>query len=539
MRLRTPPTRTREKKTPLKAARSNPKKAEARNQFPRVKSRSDALAVQVASFHTNNSADWSKVMDSIILKRFKEAAKHVKAYREFLDEKHIDPDSINKPRDIPTIPPITKKNYLRAHRWEDLCHSDSLKDMPLVLTATSGSTGEPFYIPRADDVHRDAETYHWLFLERSGLDPRIPTLVIVGFGMGVWIGGMITYEAFHRISRYRWPLTILTPGVNKKEIFDALNHIGSSYKQLVLCGYPPFIKDLIDDGVDQGIKWEQWNMRVVCAAEAFSEHFRDHIMQKIGAKDPYRSIMNIYGSAELGSMATETPLSILLRRLAIENRPLYAKLFSEAHRLPTLAQFVPSILTFEAGTEGQLYVTGGGVLPFVRYDIGDKGGVFSFADAERMCKESGIDLPTEAKRAGIADTVMELPFVYLYERADLSTKLYGAIIYPEHIKIGLQKKKFERLITGRFSMTTEYDPQHNEYLELNIELRPDVKVSEAERSALVDSIVKSLSASSGEYLNNHRSMPGRVTPHLVFWPHEHPKYFPPGIKQKWVIPNKV
>jgi len=49
-----------------------------------------------------------------------------------------------------------------------------------------------------------------------------------------------------------------------------------------------------------------------------------------------------------------------------------------------------------------------------------------------------------------------------------------------------------------------------------------------------ESVVQSLCASSGEYQNNRANMGDRVAPRIVFWPHEHPKYFPPGIKQKWV-----
>jgi len=491
-------------------------------------------AASLATLPENDSARWAQVNAGTILKRFREAHKSVPAYRKFLDEQGIDPTSIRSVRDIKKIPPVSKANYLRAHPWESLCKIDSLANDALVLTATSGSTGAPFYIPRTDEVHEAATVFHRLFIDRSGLDPRKPTLVVVCFGMGVWIGGMLTYEAFRRISQRGWPLTVITPGVSKKEIFDALRHIGRFHHQIILCGYPPFIKDIVDDGVRQGIKWKQWDVRVVCAAEAFSEHFREYIMRKIGMKDPYRSMMNIYGSAELGTMATETPLSILLRRLAVRNKKLYAALFSEAHRLPTLAQFIPHFISFDADEAGQVYATGGATLPFIRYDIGDNGGVFSFSDAMRVCTSAGIDLMTEAWQAGITDTIMELPFVYLYDRADLSTKLYGAIVYPEHVKAGLQKKEFERFLTGRFTMTTEHDADHNEYLEINIELRPDIKKTDVPKRKLVEHLVRCLCSASSEYENNHRGMPERVTPRPVFWAHEHPKYFPPGIKQKWV-----
>lgn len=515
-----------------------PSRSLARVSKKKISTRPRSFAVSpsfIAKLRTNESADWLRATQASILKRFRDAYKNVSAYRHFLERLGIDAASIHTAKDIERIPPITKVNYLRVHPWDKLCRTGALANVPLILTATSGSTGQPFYIPRTDEIHDAAMVFHRLFIERSGLDPSKPTLVIVAFGMGVWIGGVLTYEAFRRISEGGWPLTIITPGVNKKEIFEALTHVAPAYGQIVLCGYPPFVKDLIDDAPEHGVEWKHWDMRIVCAAEAFSEHFREYIMHKTGMKNPYRSVMNVYGSAELGAMATETPLSILLRRLAVKHEALYQKLFSEAHRLPTLAQFIPDFISFEAGKGGEVYATGGTALPFVRYDIGDQGGVFTYADVIRKCEEVGINLAAEVKRAGIADTVMELPFVYLYERADLSVKLYGAIIFPEHVKIGLQNPALEKSITGRFTMTTEHDAKHNEYLEINVELQHGVKDGESIRATLVESIVKSLSASSGEYQNNRISIGDRVSPRIVFWPHEHPKYFNPSTKQKWVM----
>lgn len=479
--------------------------------------------------------DWRKAIGKAVLARFKHAFLHVPAYRKFLAQNGVDGKRIVSAEDLERVPPITKKNYLRAHPWEKLSSNGALADEALVLTATSGSTGEAFYIPRTDELHEAATILHRGFLERSGLDPKKKTLVIVAFGMGVWIGGLLTYEAFRRISVRGWPLSLITPGVNKKEIFEALKHIGPAYDQLVLCGYPPFVKDVIDEGTAQKIDWKQWDMRIVCAAEAFSERFRDYLLQKTGMRDPYRSVMNIYGSAELGTMATETPLTILLRRLAIAHPPLFGRLFREAHRLPTVAQFVPDFVAFEEGRKGEVYATGGTVLPFVRYDIGDQGGTFTFDEAAAACREIGIDLEAEAARAGIGDTVTELPFVYLYERADLSTKLYGAIIYPEHVKGGLQNSQLEKSLTGRFTMRTEHDGDHNEFLELNVELKQDKKGGDALRQAIIDSVVKSLAASSDEYRYLLGSIRGKVIPRIVFWPHGDPKYFNPSIKQKWVI----
>jgi phenylacetate-CoA ligase len=111
--------------------------------------------------------------------------------------------------------------------------------------------------------------------------------------MGVWIGGLLTYQAFKHITESGYPMTIITPGVNKKEIYDALKHLGPHYDQIILCGYPPFMKDVVDEAHLHGIVWSRFDIRMVFAAEGFSEAFRDYMMKKTGMKNPYRDTMNI------------------------------------------------------------------------------------------------------------------------------------------------------------------------------------------------------------------------------------------------------
>ncbi|MCE9541695.1 hypothetical protein K8R03_04045 [Candidatus Kaiserbacteria bacterium] len=482
---------------------------------------------------SGSSAKWSAMQSEYMLEIFRTAASHVPAYRTFLKERGTLSRTVNSIADFKKVPPMSKDNYLRKSAWEDLILPGALAGKPLVLSATSGSTGKPFYFPRTGATDEQSYVYHRTFLENSGLNPKEPTLVIVAFGMGVWIGGIITYEAFKRISDRDFPLTILTPGVNKKEIFEALREIGPQYTQLILCGYPPFVKDVIDDGPENGVTWKHFDMRVVCAAEGFSEEFRDYLMRKTGMKNPHRDVMNIYGSAELGTMATETPLSILIRHLSIAHPALFPALFSDATRLPTLAQFVPSFVSFEA-VDNRIYATAGSALPLVRFDIGDHGGVLTYSEVKRICAAEGIDLKAEIKKAGIADTVRELPFVYVYERADLSTKLYGAIIFPEHIRHGLHSAELEPFVTGKFTMFTKHAENQDEYLEVNVELKDSVDGTHEIIAQIGLAIKQSLMQKSTEYHYLVGAMKDRVNPRVITWAHNHAEHFAHGTKHKWV-----
>jgi len=483
--------------------------------------------------YQRKSSYWKKMRIERALEIFHLCAKQVYAYKDFLKKARIQADKIKTFEDFQTVLPVNKDNYLRSYPLEKLCATSALSGQSLVFTSTSGSTGTPFYFPRNGAIDMQSSIYHQMFLKNSLLKTDKSTLVLVCFGMGVWIGGVITYQAFKAISERGYHLAILTPGVNKKEIFEAMKNIAPKYDQIILCGYPPFMKDVVDEAKLYGVNWKKFDLKMIFAAEAFSEKFRDYIARKTGIKNVYRDMMNIYGSADLGTMAEETPISILIRRLALKKGALYKKLFKEANRLPTFAQFHPGFINFEC-VDKSVYCTGDNILPLVRYEIGDNGGVIDFDEVERIFTEEGLDLRKEAKKAGIEDTIAELPFVYIYERTDLSVKLYGAIVYPEYVKVGLQDLSLEKYITGKFTMFTKHDKNQDEYLEVNVELKPGINESDWLAQEVSKSVFSSLIAKSAEYKNNSDMLNGKVQPRIVFWPHEHPTHFQTGIKQKWV-----
>ena len=355
--------------------------------------------------------------------------------------------------------------------------------------------------------------------------------------MGVWIGGLITYQAFERMGRRGYSMSILTPGINKAEILKALRDIAPQYEQVILAGYPPFLKDVIDEAVEEGISFSKHKVMLLFAAEAFTEQFRDHVAEKVGIKNVLIDTANVYGSADLGTMAFETPLSILIRRIASRNEALFNDLFRGISKTPTLAQFIPDFVSFEA-PNGELLITGDSAIPLIRYSIGDHGGVYTFQEMIERCKAQGVDLLKEAKSAGISKDMYELPFVYVYERIDLATTLYGLQIYPETIKEVLLQKRFQDTFTGKLTLITKFDDKQDQYLEVNLELKPRAQVTKVFTSELVSEILKNLREKNSEFHELSDFLGKRSEPRLVFWQYEDPLYFKTGIKQSWVIRPK-
>ncbi len=457
-------------------------------------------------------------------------------YKDFLKKNKVNADKIKTWTDFQSVPPVSKQNYLRQYPLGQLCFDGKLDNKALVFTATSGSTGPPFYFPRDEVLDGQYSVYLENFINNiSEKKRRKSTLVIDAFGMGVWIGGLITYQAWRMLALRGYPITIITPGINKKEIFDAFNNLAGHFEQVVFCGYPPFVKDIIDEGEEvHGINWKKMNIKFLFAAEAFSETYRNYLIQKTGIKNVYRDMANVYGSADLGAMAIETPISILARRLAVDDDALFKILFNGANKIPTLAQFNPGFINFEA-SEGSILCTGYNALPLVRYAIGDHCGVLSVRELERVFKNAGVDFFKECRKAKIESTIKRWPFVYVYERADFSTKLFGAIIYPEHVKRALEHESLQKFVTGKFSMYTEVDKNQNQYLQIHLEMRHGVRESRELAKRSLRLIVESLNKNNAEYKNNYEMIKEKVTPKLSFWTYEHQNYFKPGTKQKYII----
>src|SRR5258708_3438861 len=469
---------------------------------------------------------WFSLQRKNTLGLFQEMVRSVPAYAKFLKQNSFDPAKVKNYEDLKTVPFINKENYFQKFSIPELVWKEHFKTTPFVFTSTSGSTGQPTYFLRDENLDWQYSVLAEMFLKNGR---KGTTLLINCFGMGVWIGGVITYLAFRYAALRGYPLTIITPGVNKKEISHSLKNAAPHFDNVILAGYPPFIKDVIDEGILEGINFSK-HMRLFFAGEVFTENFRNYLAKELKLRNIYFDTLNIYGTAELGAMAFETPAAILIRRLALKNPEVYEELFHNK-RLPTLAQYNPMFVNFEA-EDNNILISARSAMPIFRYKIGDNGGVLRLSQIEAAFVKSHINLRSEARKLGIE--LFELPFVYVYERSDLSTKLYGAIIYPEPVKEALLDKRLRKHVTGKFTMITKFDSKQNEYLEINIETVPNFKSNSAHHKLCQRLIVEHLLKKNAEYKNNYGSIPHKVTPKIIFWSYGHQTHFAGGGKHKWI-----
>lgn len=491
--------------------------------------------INICGLKTVTEQCWINKGECSVLKLFHSMAERVPAYKEIIRKNHIHPETVRSIKNFKKLPIIDKDNYLRAYPIKNLCWGGQFDTKQWTICTTSGSTGEPFYFPHSIEQDLQYAIMAELYLLTNFHIDKKTTLYINGFPMGAWIGGVFTYKAVSMIAeKGLYSLSIINPGINKNGIISAIKNLGHKFDQVIIGSYAPFLKDTLDDGVRAGVKWSDYNLGFIFSAEGFSENFRDYVLKTAGAKNDYTTTLNHYGTVDLGTMSYETPLSVLIRRIAVKNPKVYKSLFGDSIKLPTLTQYFPELFYFEE-IDKTLVCSAFSGMPLVRYNLRDSGGVYSFKQMVEKFAENKIDLLKEAEKAGIANTIWKLPFVYVYERNDFSISFYAFQIYPATIRRALEIKNLAKKITGKFCMETKFDRGQNQYIEIQVELGGGVKPSQTLKKAVTKSVTSQLLKESSEYRETYKEKTSKVIPRIIFWPYEHELFFKPGIKQKWVL----
>jgi phenylacetate-CoA ligase len=462
-----------------------------------------------------------------VLALFRDVAARVPAYRDFLREHGVDPASVRTRDEFARLPPVTKDGYLRRHPLAARCRDGDLSTCDFVAVS-SGSTGEPTPWPRflSDEV-AVAYRFEQVFHDSFEADRR-RTLAVVCFPLGTWVGGMFTASCLRHLAAKGYPITTVTPGNQKPEILRAVRALAPAFEQTVLLGYPPFLKDVVDAGLAEGVPWREHGVKLVLAGEVFSEEWRALMAERAGLARPLHDAASLYGTADAGVLGVETPLTVCIRRF-LAGRPDAARaLFGEA-RLPTLVQYDPFTRWLEA-RDGALALTADGGVPLVRYEIGDQGGVVPHAALLARLRDLGLDAEAEVRRHGERG-VRPLPFAYVFGRGHFAVSYYGANVFPDTVSIALEGPGVREWVTGKFVLEVKEDAARDRELWVAVELAPGAAASDERERAVAVAIAEVLRRLNSEFAAY--VPPERQRPRVTLWPAGHPEYFPVGVKHRY------
>jgi phenylacetate-CoA ligase len=453
-------------------------------------------------------------------------ARDVPAFQQLLAETGLSAQELGTAAGWARVPITSKETYYRRHPLSALCRGGDVSGCDM-LALSSGSTGEPAVWPRfVSDELGTAFRFEQVFRDAFAAHER-PTLAVVCFALGSWVGGMYTTACLRHLAAKGYPITVVTPGNQKVEILRVLRALAPSFAQLVLCGYPPFLKDVIDAGRADGFDWRAQPVKLLMAGEVFSEEWRSVVCERLGQSRPELATASLYGTADGGVLANETPLTILLRRRLAQEPELAKELFGEA-RLPTLCQYDPLHRFFEV-EQGRLLFSADGGIPLVRYDILDRGGVQGFEQFLAGVGKPAAALAAELGSRGVA--VRHMPFVHVFGRSSFALSFYGANVYPENVAVGIEQPELLAALSGKFVMQVQHDSDQNPLLDIVVELLPGQAPSdELERDA-ASSIQRALERLNSEFRNY--TPESRRRPRVRLLAHGDAAYFPVGVKHRY------
>lgn len=460
-----------------------------------------------------------------VLALFHQVVATVPAYRTFLQTQGIDPTCIRTLADFQTLPLTTKENYLRQYALSQLCRAGEATSCDMVAVS-SGSTGQPsFWLRSLRDELQIATRFEQIFYDSFAADRR-RTLAVICFALGTWVGGMYTANCCRHLANKGYPITVVTPGNHKAEILRVVQALAADFEQVVLLGYPPFLKDVIDEGIAQNIAWQQYNVKWVMAGEVFSEAWRSLVGDRLGSTQICYDSASLYGTADAGVLGNETPLSITIRRWLAEHPKAARSLFGES-RLPTLVQYDPTSRFFEV-QNGTLLFSGDNGMPLIRYHIADNGGILPYKMLLQFLANHGFD-PIAALSQGRG--VHPLPFVYVFGRSHFTVSYFGANIYPENVTVALEQAPIADWVTGKFVMQVKEDGDRNTWLTIAVELAPGMVADSGKQDTIAVAIQQQICRLNSEFANYvpaNRQMP-IVTLHET----GEASYFPIGVKHRY------
>jgi len=476
---------------------------------------------------------WRSRGNTMALRLFREMSTRVPAYKDFLAKNRFDPTTVTSIRDFPKIPTINKDNYLRQYPKEALCWDGKFSECNWTVSTTSGSSGEPYYFPRTDFQTSQYALTAELYLRENFHIQEKKTLYIDAFAMGAWIGGLFTYEAIKKVADKGYSLSIITPGIHKQDVINAVMNLSQEFDQTIIGCYPPMMKDILVQGESQGINWSEYDLGLIFSAEGFGEEFRDHIHEIAGIKDIYTGSLNHFGTVDQGTLGHETPVTTFIRRNSHGNKDMFKLLFNDSRKQPTIVQYLPELFYFES-ENNKLICSSYSGLPLLRYDLKDSGGILKNAYIENVFKKSGRDFKDELKATGISNKRWNLPFVYVTEREDFSVKLAGGMIYPEEIRKALLHNSVSRKVTGKFTMEVINDKNMQPKLIIHVEQAYNLAEKKGLSAQIQKQVVAVLLENNSEYVSNYKYYGRKIWPKVILWAYDNPTYFSGKGKQKWV-----
>lgn len=444
------------------------------------------------------------------VKVFNKALKNV-AYQSHVSNFQLK-DGKNQPATFSNAHYTDKKSFITSNTLEALLGTDLSECY--TVERSSGYSGEPVFWPRKKGQDELGPSYFGIGFEKAYKISEKKTLLINTFALGLWVTGLKFARTACTLANLRDnKLTVINTGINLADNVQIFRTFAQKYEQVIIAGYPPFVKLLIDELFTQSVLPMKTPVHFVLGGEAFPEEYRDHIYSlfKQKVEDFKIKMFSAYGAADTGiEIGYEQELPILLRRLLIKDKKLRHKYLGDnIEYVPHFFQYNPLNIWIEelkSNDHNELLFTTESSLPIIKYNLHDSGGIFTF---DKMLEILGNKYDVEKLKAKYKP--LHLPVVYVNGRTDGTVTVFGINIYIEQLKSAFDNTELQKYLTGRFSVSSKYNEDIKQEFTLVCEMR-DEKVTKTAQRIIEKSVISTLRRLNNEFNKAYESNRNTVYP---------------------------
>jgi len=138
-------------------------------------------------------------------------------------------------------------------------------------------------------------------------------LVINTFALGTWVTGVKFARALCGVANKKdIKMTVANTGMVFDSAIKIIENFADEYDQVLLAGYPPFVKGLVEELIEKKTI-KNVEMHIMVGAESFPEEWRDYMTKLLQTQYDYEpTILSAYGAADVGlELGYEQPITKL------------------------------------------------------------------------------------------------------------------------------------------------------------------------------------------------------------------------------------
>jgi len=423
------------------------------------------------------------------------ASKNTPAYQKFLKNAGFSALKISGLTPLLSeIPATDKASYVKKYSIEERCVGGKFPSDGVMIDESSGTSGTPNNWVRGNAERLAVKKA--LQVALHSIVGKKQVFIINAFALGPWATGMNVSISFVDVA------ILKSVGPDIKKIENTLNLFGSNYEYVIM-GYPPFLKNLVDNAI---VNWNKYNIIAVFGGEGLSEGMRDYLGKY------FSKVIGSYGASDLEiNIAAENEFTISLRKLMLENEELRNRLVKvDSKNLPMIFQYNPLDYYIESNEQGELIITlcrDSNISPKVRYNIHDTGHVIRYPELLKILKELKIPLSKLEK------SFTDLPLLFHYGRSDMAVAFFGCKITPQDIQQTIYSIPKLAKVINSFSMITYEDERVNKKLTLALEFTEGLKIPKnLDEKELAVQLFKKLQEVNQDYREIAGIVPKASTP---------------------------